>query len=239
MKLDLLAFGAHPDDVELSCGGTLLRHLAHGFKVGIADLTQGELGTRGNAALRLKEAELAAQVLGITARFNLGLPDGHLNEADVHQRMAVIRLVRRCCPDVVLCNAPRDRHPDHGHAAALVREACFLAGLHRLATEDNGTPQQPWRPRALYHYIQDQWIEPDVVIDVTAFWSKRMEAVRCFSSQFYNPESTEPTTYISQPDFLESLEWRARWLGKRIGVQYAEGFLAQRIPAVDHFFVLR
>lgn len=236
MKLDLLAFGAHPDDVELSCGGTLIKHLAAGYKVGIVDLTQGELGTRGNALERMREAAAAAKTLGVRYRENLGLPDGGINPADDEQRKAVISIIRQFQPEVVLCNAPSDRHPDHGRAATLIREACFLAGLARLITDEDDLP---WRPRAVYHYIQDEWLEPDLLIDVTPFWQQRMDAVRCYKSQFYDPDSKEPETYISQPEFLDSLDWRARLLGKRIGVQYAEGFITRRIPAVDHFFVLR
>lgn len=218
----------------------MLRHLSAGYTVGIVDLTAGEMGTRGSADQRLQEAAAAASVLGITVRKHLSLPDGRLQSSSQEQREAVIRTIRLFRPEIVLCNAPEDRHPDHGHAAALVQEACFLAGLHRLSTVDERHQhQEPWRPRAVYHYIQDQWLEPNLLVDVSPFWKQRMDAVRCYASQFYNPKSQEPSTYISQPEFLDSLEWRARLLGRRIGVSHAEGFITRRIPAVEHFFVLR
>jgi bacillithiol biosynthesis deacetylase BshB1 len=238
MKLDLLAFGAHPDDVELSCAGTIIKHVSLGYQVGVVDLTRGELGTRGTPEIREAEAMTAAEILGIQVRENLDMRDCFFENDEAH-RMSVIRMIRKYRPDVVLANAIRDRHPDHGRAAELVRDACFYAGLLKIQTEEEGLQQSPWRPRALYHYVQDQWIEPDVLIDISDYWEKRMASVLAFRSQFHDPASAEPETYLSKPEFLESLEFRARTLGKMIGVDYAENFTTLRKTGVDHFFHLK
>ncbi|MBX7139668.1 MAG: bacillithiol biosynthesis deacetylase BshB1 [Chitinophagales bacterium] len=238
MKLDILAFGAHPDDVELSCAGTIIKHVSLGYKVGIVDLTRGEMGTRGTPEIRDAEATAASEIMGIQVRENLEMKDCFFANDATH-RLQVIRMIRKYQPDVVLGNAISDRHPDHARAAELVRDSCFYAGLLKMHTQEDGMAQQPWRPRVLYHYVQDQWIEPDVLIDITEYWEKRMASVLAFRSQFHDPVSNEPETYLSRPEFLESLEFRARTLGKMIGVEYAENFTTQRQSGVDHFFQLK
>lgn len=233
MKLNILAVGVHPDDIELCCAGTLLKHLEMGYSVGILDLTEGELGTRGNAALRLKEARAAADMLGIGVRDNLGLADGFFE----HSRENLIRIatvIRKYRPDIVLANATQDRHPDHARAAKLTSDACFLAGLIKIKTSLDGSEQAAWRPRAIYHYIQDIKLQPDICIDVTPYMEKRMQAVRCFSSQFYNPESDEPQSPISSHDFLDQIIAAARVYGRNIGVEFGEAFtVARPIGVVD------
>ncbi|HYV95181.1 MAG TPA: bacillithiol biosynthesis deacetylase BshB1 [Chitinophagales bacterium] len=238
MKLDLLAFSAHPDDVELSCAGTIIKHVTLGKKAGIIDLTHGELGTRGTPEIRDAEAAAATKVMGVHVRENLNMRDGFFQNDEEHQ-LKVITMLRKYQPEIVVANAVVDRHPDHGRAAELVREACFLSGLKKIETKIDDQSQEPWRPRALYHYLQDMWLEPDVLIDISGYWEKRMEAVMCFRSQFYNPNSKEPVTYISTPEFLESLKYRAQTLGRMIGVDYAENFTTTRKTGVDHFFVLK
>jgi bacillithiol biosynthesis deacetylase BshB1 len=238
MKLDLLAFAAHPDDVELSCSGTMIRHMQLGYKTGIVDLTRGELGTRGNAALRKKEAEEATKILGLSARENLGLPDGFftINEASL---LAVVRMIRKYRPSIVLANSVADRHPDHGRASQLVREACFLSGLVKVETELDGKRQEAWRPEAVYFYIQDRMPRPDLIVDISGVMEQRVKAIMAFSSQFYNPESTEPETMISSKQFLEILKSRASDLGRTIGVEYGEGFTVERPPGVGDLMGLR
>ncbi len=238
MKIDILAIAAHPDDVELSCAGTLLTHAAQGKTIGIVDLTRGELGTRGSAELRLREAGAAAQIMGLAARENLELPDGFFENKPEHQ-MAVIRAIRKYQPEIVLTNAVQDRHSDHGRAAQLVRESCFLSGLVKIATETDGVPQPAWRPRAVYHFIQDYYIEPDFIVDITPFWERKMAAVRAYGSQFHNPDSTEPLTPISSPEFAGFLEARAREFGHRIGVTFGEAFTAHRTIGVGSLFDLK
>jgi bacillithiol biosynthesis deacetylase BshB1 len=238
MKLDILAFGAHPDDVELSCSGTLLKHIALGRKTGVVDLTKGELGTRGTPAVREQEAQAATLIMGLHIRENLGMRDGFFKNDEEHQ-LAVIRMLRKYQPEIVLANAISDRHPDHGRAAQVVNDAVFLSGLRMIKTLEEDHDQDPWRPRAVYHYLQDQWIEPDVLFDVSDFMDKKMEAIRAFQSQFYDPASKEPETYISRPDFLETILLRARELGKMIGVKYAEGFNSVRKAGVADFFQLK
>lgn len=238
MKLDILAFAAHPDDAELGCGGTLLSHRAQGKTTGIIDLTRGELGTRGTPTTRAREASDAAKILGIAIRENLGFADGFFVNDRTHQ-LAIIAAIRRYRPEVVLANAPRDRHPDHGRAAQLVVDACFLAGLRRIETHNNnGELQGEWRPKAVYHYIQDQYIKPDFVIDISAFMEEKIAAVKAFTSQFYNPASDEPETYISDKAFLERVYARALNLGKPVGFQYAEGFIARRFTGLRNLFDL-
>lgn len=224
MKLDILAFGAHPDDVELSCSGTILKNVALGKKVGIIDLTRGELGTRGSAALRAKEAIQAAKLLGVSFRENLKMADGFFQNDKKHQ-LAVIKKIRQYRPDVVLANALEDRHPDHGRAARLVADACFLSGLVKIKTSPlRGAGGRPWKPQAVYHYIQYRKLKPDFAVDITPFMEKRTMAIKTFSSQFYDPASKEPSTLISGPGFLEYVRTREAEYGKLLNVQYAEGF---------------
>jgi len=232
LKLDILIFAAHPDDAELGCGGTIAKHVSLGYQLGIVDLTEGELGTRGNAETRKNEAADASKILGISYRDNLKLPDGHfLNSKE--NRMAVIQKVRMLQPDIVLANALFDRHPDHGMGANLVYDGCFLSGLEKIVSMEGGKKQKPWRPKAIYHYIQSQFMKPDFVIDVTEMWSKKMQSIRAYKSQFYDPKSAEPETYISSPDFLNMLEARGIELGHSIGVKYGEGFVARRRIGVN------
>jgi bacillithiol biosynthesis deacetylase BshB1 len=238
MKLDLLAFGAHPDDVELSCAGTLIKHVALGKKVGIVDLTRGELGTRGTAEIRETEAAAATKIMGVHIRENLEMRDGFFQNDEPNQ-LKVITMLRKYRPEIVLANAVVDRHPDHGRGARLVNDACFLSGLIKIKTAEKDLIQEPWRPRAVYHYLQDMWLDPGVLIDISEYWDKRMEAIMCFRSQFFNASSTEPVTYISTPEFLESLKFRAQALGRMIGVAYAENFTTLRKTGIDHFFVLK
>ncbi|MBX7108024.1 MAG: bacillithiol biosynthesis deacetylase BshB1 [Chitinophagales bacterium] len=238
MKLDILAFGAHADDVELSCSGTLLKHIAEGLKAGIVDLTHGELGTRGTPAIRLQEAQAAAQIMGVHIRENLGMRDGFFMNDEAHQ-LKVISMIRKYQPEIVIANAIRDRHSDHGRGAQLLEDAAFLSGLRKVITVEEEMEQDPWRPRVVYHYIQDEWINPDLVVDISAFFEKKMEAIRAFQSQFFDPSSSEPETYISRPDFLESLRFRALELGKMIGVQYGEGFTTRRMTGVENLFHLK
>jgi N-acetylglucosamine malate deacetylase 1 len=227
IKLDILAFAAHPDDVELSCSGTLIRHIQAGKRVGIVDLTQGELGSRGSAALRKQEAAAASQVMGIHYRANLGMRDGFFTIDEAHQRL-IIEQIRHTQPDIIFANAVSDRHIDHGRAAKLVAEAAFLSGLRRIETEYEGELQQAWRPRVLYHYIQDRYIKPDFVVDITDQFSLKLAAVKAFGSQFYDPNSAEPMTPISRPDFLDFIEARAREMGRLVPVTYGEGFTVER-----------
>ena len=231
MKVDILAIGVHPDDIELSCSGTLLRHISQGKTVGLLDLTQGELGTRGSARIRLEEATTAAGLMGAAFRKNLGMADGFF-AYDREHILKIIEVLREHQPEIVLANALSDRHPDHGRGGGLAFEACFLAGLHKIETSDGGKAQGPWRPRVLYHYIQSQFIAPDFVVDVSAHWEKKMEAVKAFKSQFYDPDSQEPETYISGQGFLRMLEARGVELGHAIGARYGEGFTVRRTIGV-------
>lgn len=238
MKIDLLAFASHPDDAELGCSGTLISHIQAGYKVGIIDLTQGELGTRGTPEERQQEAAEASRIMGLQVRRNLGLADGFFNNDQEHQ-LAVVRVIREFRPEVVLANALHDRHPDHGRGSDLVSEACFLAGLRKVETEDlSGKPQQHWRPKAVYHFIQDRFIQPDFIVDITAQWEQKVQAIRAYRSQFYNPENHSPDTYISSPDFLKFIEARAREFGHAIGTTYGEGFNKERQLGVRDLFQL-
>lgn len=235
MKFDILAFGVHPDDVELGCSGTILAAIQQGKKVGLVDLTRGELGTRGNAETRNAESEAAARVLGIHARENLEMADGFF-EHNQENILKVIRAIRKYSPDIILCNAPEDRHPDHGRSCKLVTDAAFLSGLRKIETlDDNGKTQEAWRPKYVFHYIQDKYIEPDFIFDISEFHDKKREAIQCYATQFYNPELDEPNTYISSPEFLESITAREIILGKRIGVRYAEGFLTEKMIGIRSF----
>jgi bacillithiol biosynthesis deacetylase BshB1 len=238
MKLDILAFAAHPDDVELSCSATIAKHISKGFKVGIVDLTKGELGTRGTAETRKSESEAATQILGINAREQLDLGDG-VFENNHETRLALIEMIRKYQPDIVLCNAPSDRHPDHGRAGKLEADACFFSGLAKIKTSHQGVEQEAWRPRVVYHYIQDYYLKPDFVVDVTEFVPIKMEAVKAFKTQFYDPNSSEPETPIAKKDFFDFILGRMKEMGREAGAEYAEGFICARYPAVDTLDVLK
>lgn len=231
MKLDILAVGAHPDDVELSCAATLAKEISLGKKVGILDLTRGEMGTRGTAEIRDREAKEAANILGVTIRENLGFADAFFVNNTSHQ-LEVIKILRKYRPDIVLCNAIDDRHIDHAKASKLVSDACFLSGLQKIETHCNNKKQQHWRPKQVYHYIQWKNLTPDFVVDVSGFIDLKMQAVAAYRSQFYDPNSKEPETPISSENFMESIRYRARDLGRLTGVEYAEGFTAERQVAV-------
>lgn len=238
MKLDILAFGAHPDDVELGCGGTIAKEIQSGKKVGIVDLTQGELGTRGTAQTRKEEAAKAASILGVAIRENLKLADGFFVNDRTHQ-MEVIKMIRKYQPDIVLCNAIYDRHIDHGKGSQLVSDACFLSGLMKIETEFEGKAQQQWRPKQVYHFIQWKTIEPDVVVDISGFIDQKMEAVLAYGTQFYDPKSKLPETPISSKNFTDSVLYRAKDLGRIIGVDYGEGFTVERYVGVESLFDLK
>ena len=238
MKLDLLAISAHPDDVELGCAGTILASLASGKSVGILDLTRGDLGTRGTPQIRQQEAEAAAKVLGVSVRDNVGIADGFFQNSREDQ-MAIVPYIRRYRPEIVLANAIDDRHPDHGRGAKIIYDACFLSGLRQISTlDENGAPQSAWRPKYIYHFIQDRYIKPDFVVDITPYWPKKEEAIRAFRSQFFDPNSTEPTSYISSPEFLEFVEARAKEYGHAIGAKYGEGFTSQRFLGIKDLWSL-
>jgi bacillithiol biosynthesis deacetylase BshB1 len=237
MKVDILAVGVHPDDVELGCSGTIAKHISLGKKVGILDLTLGELGTRGDAPTRTKEANEAAKILGVSFRTQLKFKDGFFANDEVHQRQ-IIEQIRNCQPEIVLCNAISDRHPDHGRAAKLVADACFYSGLVKIETSLNDHVQKAWRPKAVYHYIQDHFIHPDFVIDVADFFEIKHKAIMAFSSQFYSDNSKEPQTPISSKEFLESLNSKMSIWGRSIGAKYAEGFTTNRYPGVNNLFDL-
>lgn len=226
MKLDILVFAAHPDDAELACSGTILKHIAQGYKVGVVDLTRGELGSRGSAEIRDKEAAKSSKILGLSGRDNLDLGDGffEINESSL---LALVRKIREYQPNVVFCNAVEDRHPDHGRGSELASRACFLASLVKIDTN-----QDVWRPKAIYHYIQDRYIKPDFSVDITEFWDKKVEAIQAFSSQFYKPNSTEPETPISSKEFMNYVEGRANQFGREINTKYAEGFTVERTIGV-------
>ena len=236
MKLDVLAIGVHPDDVELGCSGTLINEVKRGKTVGIVDLTEGELGTRGTVEDRYNEAAAAAKIIGAAARENLKMRDGFFKNDEAHQ-MQVIQILRKYRPEIVIANILEDRHPDHGRAGHLVYDACFLSGLKQIKTVDEeGKAQEKWRPKYLFHFIQDRFYEPDFIVDITDAMQQKMASVKAYTTQFHHPDSTEPETYISKPDFLDAITARARLLGKRIGVQFAEGFLSKKnigIPNLD------
>lgn len=234
MKLDIIAFGVHPDDVELSCAGVLLVEKNNGKKTGIVDLTQGELGTRGTAETRLREAADAAKILGAEVRENLEMADGFFRNDEAHQRK-VITALRTYRPEIILCNAPEDRHPDHGRSSSLVADAAFLSGLMKIKTEKNGTNQQPWRPKYVLRYIQDRMLKPDFVIDITNVFDQKIEAIKAYKTQFHTGELDGPETYISTPDFLDSVVYRHKWFGKMIGVKYAEGFISDKMIGLKNF----
>ena len=233
-KLDVLAFAAHPDDVEISCAGTIIKHVSLGKKIGIVDLTRGELGTRGSAEIRDHESALAAKILGLSIRENLGFKDGFF-VIDEENKLKIVEKIRKYQPEIVLCNSIVDRHPDHGRASQLVSESCFLSGLTKVVTFENGVEQNAWRPQFVYHYIQDKYIKPDFVIDVTEFMTQKMNAIKAFKSQFYDPNSLEPMTPIATANFFDFIEGRARDLGRNIGVEFGEGFTTERIVGINSF----
>lgn len=232
MKLDILAFGAHPDDVELGCAGTILKEVALGKKVGIVDLTRGELGTRGSAEIRDKEAAAAAAILGVSVRENLAFRDGFFVNDEAHQ-LEIIKMIRKYQPEIVLCNAVDDRHIDHPKGSQLVSDACFLSGLIRITTSLDGEEQKAWRPKVVYHYMQWKNLVPDFVVDITGYVEQKTTAILAYSSQFYDPNSKEPESPISSKNFLESLNYRSRDLGRLTGLEHAEGFTAERYLAVN------
>ena len=240
MKLDILAIGAHPDDVELGCGGTLAKEIAKGKTVGIIDLTRGELGTRGTAETRDEESNKAARILGVTMRTNMEFADGFFVNDKWHQ-LELIKMIRKYKPEIVLCNAIDDRHIDHAKGSQLVSDACFLSGLLKIDTkhEDNDTWQDPWRPKQVYHYIQWKNLEPDLVVDISGFIDQKMAAVLAYKTQFYDAKSKEPETPISSQNFTDSIIYRSRDLGRLVGVQHAEGYTTERYTAVDSLFDLK
>lgn len=237
MKLDILAFGAHPDDVELSCGGTLISHVKQGYKVGVVDLTQGEMATRGTVASRNTEAREAAQIMGLSARENLGLRDGWFDVSEENQ-LAVIRMIRKYQPEIVFANATYDRHPDHGRGARLVEEAFFKAGLQMIETEVDGVKQSAWRPKKLYNYIQSVSLSPDIYFDISNSLDQKMEAVKAYKTQFYTEGDEGPQTYISSKNFMDMLVARCKEYGQRINVDYAEGFCLSQPTGVKDIFHL-
>jgi bacillithiol biosynthesis deacetylase BshB1 len=237
MKLDILAIGSHPDDVELGCSGVLISEAKKGKKTGVIDLTQGELGTRGTAETRLAEADEAGRIMGISVRENMKLKDGFFQN-DEQNQLQLIKIIRKYQPEIVIGNIMADRHPDHGRAGSLIYDSCFLSGLIKIETEEDGQAQQKWRPKYLFHYIQDRFYEPDIIIDISEVWEERLNAIKAYKTQFHNPESDEPQTYISSPKFLEAIIARARLLGKRIGVEYGEGFLSKKNIGIRSFDAL-
>ncbi|MCU7618300.1 bacillithiol biosynthesis deacetylase BshB1 [Chryseobacterium sp. PBS4-4] len=234
MKTDILAFGAHPDDVELGCGGTIAKLISEGKTCVIIDLTKGELGTRGSDEIRHEEATESAKILGVATRENLGLKDGFLVNSEEYQ-LEIVKMIRKYRPEIVLANAIDDRHPDHAKAAKLVSDACFLAGLRKIETIVGGDNQEVWRPKQIFHYIQWKDIKPEFVIDISEHLEKKLEACMAFKTQFYDPKSTEPETPITSKDFYESLTYRAQDLGRLSGVTYAEGFTTEKLIAMKNF----
>ena len=237
IKLDILVMAAHPDDAELSCSGTILSYINQGKKVGIVDFTRGEMGTRGTPEIRLQESNDATKILGLHARENLGLADGFFQN-DQASQLILMEVIRRYRPEIVLANALEDRHPDHGKGAKLAIDACFLSGLRMIQTIDSHskTEQSAWRPKHVYHYIQDRYLEPDFVIDITEHWETKEQSIRAFKSQFFDPTSKEPNSYISSPDFLSFIQARAQEMGHKIGVKYGEGFQSQKTMQVTNLF---
>jgi bacillithiol biosynthesis deacetylase BshB1 len=233
MKLDILAFGAHPDDIELSCSGTIAKEVANGKKVGMIDLTRGELGTRGSKEIRDEEAKKAAQILGVALRENLNMRDGFFINDEKHQ-LEIIKIIRKYRPEIVLCNAIEDRHIDHGKGSKLVSDACFLSGLSKIETTIEGQKQEAWRPKQVYHYIQWNELKPDFVVDISNFIDKKIQSVLAYSSQFHNPNTNEPDTPITTKNFLDSITYRSQNLGRIIGKDHAEGFTTERYVAVNN-----
>jgi len=233
-KIDILIFGAHPDDIELGCGGTILNEIEKGKTVGLVDLTAGELGTRGSVEKRKQESDKASKILGVDFRLNLGMKDGFIKN-DENSQYEIIKLIRKYQPDIIICNAPDDRHIDHQKAAKLVIDACFLSGLKKIKTSFEGNLQDVWRPVNVYHYIQWKEITPDIVFDISGFLDKKIEAINAYASQFYDEKSDEPATPISSKNFLDSVRYRAQNLGRLAGVDAAEGFTVERTPLITNF----
>jgi len=238
MKLNILAFAAHPDDAELSCGGTIAKYTSLGKKVGIVDFTKGQMGTRGTPEIRLQEASKSAKILNLAVRENLGFEDIYFTN-DIDHQLKVVEMIRKYQPEIILANAPTDRHPDHGRAAEIVKSAVFLSGLEKLNTELNSLAQEPWRPRTVYHYIQSTMLDPDFVEDVSGFWEQRNKSIRAFASQFHDPDNNEPETFISSPEFMLMLDARGKMLGQSINAEYGEGFVVNRNIGVTNMFSLR
>ena len=236
MKADILAFGVHPDDVELGCSGTLIATVAQGKKVAVVDLTRGELGTRGTVEIRSVEAANAAKAMSLHARENLQMADGFFQNDESNVRK-VITAIRKYQPEIVLCNAPDDRHPDHGRSSRLVADAAFLSGLRKIETSYNGEAQKEWRPSYVFHYIQDRYLKPDFLFDISDHFEQKIKAILCYTTQFNTTDTSEPETYISNPDFLDVIKARALMFGKRIGVKYAEGYLTTKMVGVKSFDV--
>jgi bacillithiol biosynthesis deacetylase BshB1 len=238
LKLDILVLAAHPDDAELGCSGTIAAQVAKGNKVGIVDLTHGEMGTRGTPELRLQEADKAAQILGLAARENMGFQDVFFKDDAEHQ-LRLVQVIRKYQPEIVLANAVTDRHPDHGKGSSLATNACFMSGLTKIETWQDGKKQAPWRPKFVYHYIQNNYIQPDFIVDISEFWDIKVQSIAAFGSQFYDPKSEEPASFISSPEFLPFIESRAREFGHRIQVRYGEGFTVERFIGVRDLFDLK
>ena len=238
MKVDVLAIGSHPDDVELGCSGTIAKEISNGKRVGIIDLTRGELGTRGSAEIREKEANQAAEILKVSFRENLNFKDGFFKNDEEHQ-LKVIQVIRKYRPDFILCNAPDDRHIDHPKGAKLVLDACFLSGLEKIESTLEGNKQEPWRPNNIYHYIQWKSLKPDFIVDISNHFKTKIKSVKAFKSQFYDGNKTVHNTPISTKNFLDSIEYRARDLGRLTNVDYGEGFIAARIPLVENISELK
>jgi N-acetylglucosamine malate deacetylase 1 len=237
-KLDILVIAAHPDDAELGCSGTIAAHVAKGYKVGIVDLTKGEMGTRGTPETRIQESDEAAKILRLSARENLGFADVFFKDDKEHQH-ELIRIIRKYQPEIVLANAVSDRHPDHGKGSSLATHACFMSGLRKIETSFEGTAQEPWRPKFVYHYIQNNYIQPDFIFDISAYWDTKVASIMAFKSQFYDPSNQEPASFISSPEFLPFIESRAREFGHRILTKYGEGFTIERFIGVDDLFDLK
>jgi len=238
MKLDILVIAAHPDDAELSCSGTIAAHVAKGHKVGILDLTQGEMGTRGTPEIRLQESEAASQILGLSARGNLGFRDMFFRDDEAHH-LEIVKIIRKYRPEIVLANAVQDRHPDHGKGAEVASKACFISGLRKVETTLEGESQEPWRPKYVYHYIQNNYIQPDFVFDITDHWDTKVASIKAFRSQFYDPNSTEPESFISSPLFMEFVEARAKEFGHSINVKYGEGFTVEKMIGISDLFDIK
>ncbi len=238
MKLDILVIAAHPDDAELACSGTIAAQIAKGFKVGILDLTKGEMGTRGTPEIRLQEAEESSKILGLSVRENIGFKDIFFKDDDAH-RLEIIKIIRKYKPEIVLANAVTDRHPDHGKGAAVASNACFMSGLRKIETSLDGIAQDPWRPKYIYHYIQNNYIKPDFVVDITDYWETKIESIKAFRSQFYDPNNKEPESFISSSEFLDFIEARSREFGHSIMVKYGEGFTVERTLGITDLFDLK
>lgn len=238
MKLDILVIAAHPDDAELACSGTIAAQVAKGYKVGILDLTKGEMGTRGTPEIRMQESGEASKILGISIRENLGFKDIFFKDDDSH-RLEIVKIIRKFKPEIVLANAVTDRHPDHGKGGAVASNACFMSGLRKIETAVDGIDQEPWRPKYVYHYIQNNYIKPDFVVDITDFWDIKIESIKAFRSQFYDPNNKEPQSFISSAEFLDFIEARAREFGHSIMVKYGEGFTVERTLGIADLFDLK